>query len=57
MPNPLLFIGVDPGVAGGIALLHEAGHVLAARKMPGEPVTVTIHSSATVATYTLEDES
>ena|SRR3990167_2802190 len=29
-----VFIGIDPGVAGGVAILGEAGDVLSATKMP-----------------------
>lgn len=30
----MLFIGVDPGKAGGIAILHHSGAIVAARSMP-----------------------
>jgi hypothetical protein len=30
----MIYIGIDPGVAGGIAMLNDAGEIVAAVKMP-----------------------
>ena len=31
---PMIYIGIDPGVGGGIAMINECGVVLTAMKMP-----------------------
>ena len=36
----MVFIGIDPGVSGGLAALDGAGHVLSAIKMPDTDVAV-----------------
>lgn len=35
-----VFIGIDPGLAGGIAVLGEDGEVLDVTKMPGTPLDI-----------------